>query len=232
MRYLILTLFLCSPASAGMTSGGGSQSSVSASSANATYVNKAGDTMTGAITVADEIAISGAETHLHGLNLHIHPETVDGTDTSSVTIAGGGNTDANHFTRGGAARFYGNEETVNPGDAILQAGTVSGGEVRLMTNGVNQLVIDQSGNTVMGSGATKSTFTTAGYFQLLQRTKAQLDAVTPAVGDQVLCSDCTVPYDLCVATGATLSGFRATINSAINTAVTGTLVAKGCGTNN
>lgn len=63
------------------------------------------------------------------------------------------------------------------------------------------------------------------------RTKAQIDAITPAAaGAQAICSDCTVPYDLCVATGTTLSGFRATINSAINTAIPGTLVPKGCGT--
>ncbi len=91
--------------------------------------------------------------------------------------------------------------------------------------------LDVNGNAQFGTTA-KSSFTTAGYFQLLKRTKAQLDAVTPAVGDQVLCSDCAVPYDLCIATGATLSGWRATINSAINTTIPGTLVSKGCGTNN
>lgn len=81
--------------------------------------------------------------------------------------------------------------------------------------------VDIVGNLAV-SGATK----------LSIKTKAQLDALTPVVGDQYLCSDCTVPYDHCVGTGATLSGFRATINSAINTAVPGTLVAKGCGTGN
>lgn len=64
------------------------------------------------------------------------------------------------------------------------------------------------------------------------RTKAQLDATTPVIGDTYYCSDCAVPYDICQATGATLSGFRAAINSAINTAIPGTLVPKGCGTNN
>lgn len=80
---------------------------------------------------------------------------------------------------------------------------------------------DISGNLAV-SGATK----------LGIRTKAQLDAITPVIGDQYLCSDCTVTYDHCVGTAATLSGFRATINSAINTAIPGTLVSKGCGTNN
>ena len=71
-----------------------------------------------------------------------------------------------------------------------------------------------------------------GAANLGKKTKAQLDAITPATGDIYTCIDCTVPFDLCVGTGATLSGFRATINSAINTAIPGTLVPKGCGTNN
>lgn len=65
------------------------------------------------------------------------------------------------------------------------------------------------------------------------RTKAQIDAMTPEIiGGAVICSNCTVPYDVCVATAQTLSGYRATINSAINTEIPGTLVGKGCGTNN
>lgn len=62
------------------------------------------------------------------------------------------------------------------------------------------------------------------------KTKAELDAITPALGDAYYCSDCTVPYDLCTTTAATLSGFRAVLNSAINTITPGTLVPKGCGT--
>ena len=62
------------------------------------------------------------------------------------------------------------------------------------------------------------------------KTKAQFDALTPAIGDTYYCSDCTVPYDICTATAATLSGFRAVTFSAISTAVPGTLVPKGCGT--
>ena len=83
-----------------------------------------------------------------------------------------------------------------------------------------------------GIPATIGALSLTGAFTPAKKTKAQLDAITPAVGDIYTCSNCTVPYDLCVATGATLSGFRATINSAINTAIPGTLVAKGCGTNN
>lgn len=73
----------------------------------------------------------------------------------------------------------------------------------------------------------------AGLIQEWVRTKAQIDAITPTAGGQtVICSDCTVPFDTCVSTGSTLSGFRAVINSAINTAVPGTLVPKGCGSGN
>lgn len=91
-----------------------------------------------------------------------------------------------------------------------------------------------SGNMTVRFGASVSTFTAGGLalggpFNAQSRTKAQFDAITPAVGDSYLCSNCTVPYDICVATGATIGGFRAVMFSAISTAVPGTLVPKGCG---
>ena len=64
------------------------------------------------------------------------------------------------------------------------------------------------------------------------RTKAQIDALPGILGAQIICSDCTVPYDICVGTGTGTSGYRAVLNSAINTAVPGTLVPKGCGSGN
>lgn len=53
------------------------------------------------------------------------------------------------------------------------------------------------------------------------RTKAQNDAITPAVGQMIICSDCSAPYSICVATGATLSGYRRSDSTTI-----------GCGTGN
>lgn len=96
----------------------------------------------------------------------------------------------------------------------------------------------EASSSSFGQGAARSTFTVEGALTLggalrpSIKTKAQFDTITPVLGDSYLCSDCAVPYDLCVATGATISGFRATINSAINTTIPGTLVPKGCGTGN
>jgi hypothetical protein len=78
-----------------------------------------------------------------------------------------------------------------------------------------------------GNGAGISGVTARG---LQVKTKVQLDTITPTFGDTYFCSDCTVPYDVCTTTAEVISGFRATLNSAINTVTPGTLVPKGCGT--
>lgn len=83
------------------------------------------------------------------------------------------------------------------------------------------------------SGATiTKTEVPSGLFVPRVATKATIDGITGIVGAIIVCSDCTVPYDICMGTGTALSGFRAVLNSAINTAVPGTLVNKGCGSNN
>lgn len=106
----------------------------------------------GSISVTDDIEFSGNDPH-------ISANTADGSDTSSMTVAGGGNGSANinHFTRGGAARLYGNENVANPGDAILQAGTVTGGEVRLMAASTDALKIGQDANVMIPQGVVAST---------------------------------------------------------------------------
>lgn len=63
-------------------------------------------------------------------------------------------------------------------------------------------------------------------------TKAQIDGTNGVLGGQIICSDCTVPYDTCKGTSTSISGWRAETNSAINTAVPGSLVNKGCGSGN
>lgn len=114
-------------------------------------------------TISDELTFTGSDGHIHGNNLHIHASTNDGADTSSTTVTGGGNHDANHFIRGGTMRVYGNEADNNPGDAILQAGTVTDGEVRLMANGSNGLVLAQDLNVTIAQGLTVATFTATVY---------------------------------------------------------------------
>ena len=82
-----------------------------------------------------------------------------------------------------------------------------------------------SSGAYFGSGATVSTFTATGILRLHAYTKAQINAMTPAVGDQIRCLDCAVAGDVCVGSG-TLSGFVALVNSIVNSA------PKGCGTDN
>lgn len=56
----------------------------------------------------------------------------------------------------------------------------------------------------------------------LVRTKAQFSAMTGlAVGMTFLCSDCTIPYSVCVATGTGLSQTKVSHSATV-----------GCGTNN
>jgi hypothetical protein len=59
-------------------------------------------------------------------------------------------------------------------------------------------------------------------FVPLIRTKAQFDALTPTeVGLTYLCSNCTIPYSMCVATGTAKAQFKVTHSATV-----------GCGTNN
>lgn len=147
----------------------------------------------------------------------------------------------------GATRFR-----INTTGDVFIAGTASGANPTLLVRNAGDVgigsgsptipatTLEVSGSLSTGSGATKSTFTTTGRLILdpaaghipSVRTKAQMDAITGVVGLVYICSDCTVPYDICVGTGTALSGFRAVVNSAINTAVPGTLVNKGCGSGN
>lgn len=88
----------------------------------------------------------------------------------------------------------------------------------------NYLTINSAAATVTvgenGTLATSSaTFT--GSARLAVKTKAFFDATTPVVGDTYLCSDCTIPYSVCVGTGATVSGFKVSHSATV-----------GCGTNN
>lgn len=71
----------------------------------------------------------------------------------------------------------------------------------------------------IAAGAVDSTKLATVFFDL--KTKAQFDASTPTVGQAALCSNCTIPYQLCTASAAVLSGWRAAHSATV-----------GCGTNN
>lgn len=57
------------------------------------------------------------------------------------------------------------------------------------------------------------------------KTKAQMSAATPSVGQAALCSNCTAPYSLCIGTAAVLSGWARVQTGTVDT------TKIGCGTN-
>lgn len=56
------------------------------------------------------------------------------------------------------------------------------------------------------------------------RTKAQLQATSPALGQLALCTDCAQPYSLCIGTGTSVNQWAKVYSGAIDTA------KRGCGT--
>jgi hypothetical protein len=68
-----------------------------------------------------------------------------------------------------------------------------------------------SGDTITNAAAGTTTFSGAvalgGAAKLYKRTLAQILAITPAVGDAYICSDCVVPYSMAVATGTSAGQF-------------------------
>lgn len=96
------------------------------------WVEKAGDTMTGDLIMADE--------------QFIFTGTSDGADNESTGIAGGG---ALSSIRGSFVRVSGNEDT-NTGKLFLTAGNVNDGEIRFSTGGSQRVVIDDAGLVGIG----------------------------------------------------------------------------------
>lgn len=90
----------------------------------------------------------------------IAPDTSDGSDTSSLTLCGGGATGS---TRGGTIKISGNEDA-DTGKVDLIAGNVTGGQIRFQTGaGVSRAVIDESGRLLLGSASSPATgYTNAG----------------------------------------------------------------------
>lgn len=90
---------------------------------------------------------------------------------------------------------------------ITQAGQVGIGTTSPAT------VLDVNGDAQFGSGATKSTFTATGFLNmggatnLQTKTLAQLQAITPALGDAYRCSNCAVAQSIAIATGTGAGNF-------------------------
>lgn len=86
-------------------------------------------------------------------------------------------------------------------------------------------VLDVRGNSFFGTAPTQSTVTAAGYFQAPQFTKTQIDTLVGVLGAMIVCSNCALPYDVCVGTGTAASQWMALGNSAA-------AAVKGCGSGN
>lgn len=127
------------------------------------------------------------------------------------------------------AKFYGN--TTGEAVYVIDDGALFAMKIAAR-NDANTLPapLQVIASTLTIGSQTGGNVEVSGRLRLYARTKAQIDVLAPQLGDTVVCSDCAVPYDICVATGTARSGFRATLNSAINTTIPGTLVNKGCGT--
>ena len=107
-----------------------------------------------------------------------------------------------------------NASVSGSGQPTLASGAVFGTLPNVSTftsAGVLQAASIASAGSIAGSStvsATTGLSVSAGPLQPTQKTKAQLAAITPAVGDVYVCSDCTLTYDLVVGTGAVVNGFR------------------------
>jgi hypothetical protein len=71
---------------------------------------------------------------------NMYQGTSDGSDTSLVTINGGGG--GPNWSRGAGISVYGNEHATEPGLAWLYGGNVTGSEVRLAAGGSTRLSIN------------------------------------------------------------------------------------------
>jgi hypothetical protein len=75
---------------------------------------------------------------IKGSNLKIVAETADGTDTSLISMCGGGDVGG---TRGGRASFYGNEHGSHPGKVFIQSGGVSGALISFTAGSSSKVTI-------------------------------------------------------------------------------------------
>ena len=72
------------------------------------------------------------------------------------------------------------------------------------------------------NGSTAIIISETGHLRLRRYTKLQIDTLTPGdVGDIIQCSNCTITYQLCVASGSAVAQWAA-----------GTTASRGCGSNN
>lgn len=185
---------------------------------------------TGTAVIASSTQVNGtlsvgegttADTVSGGSRMRIYDQTkpglmIDGFSSTGASVLGGevrlGSSGAYHgkLSFDGANAHMNIVNTYDNGDSRVQLvsrHTRVNASTATFTNGVLSI--------------TAPAATQAG-FQPPVRTKAQIDAITPVdLGTIIICQNCSAPYSICVATGATLSGYRRSDSTTI-----------GCGTNN
>ncbi len=223
---IILAILLCWPltASAVDVTGGGGAPGISTSDNN-TWTGTNAFSAVGGLSATYGVSVGSISALGGGTEDHLMINLGEGTGGSG-----------NGFYRNGGMIIY--VKSSDPYVAFSTKGfhlVDSGNETQVNIMGYD----DQNTGFKIGDTDGRMAFVSNGAVvgrmdgsgvQCLLKTKAQVDATTPTLlGACVICSDCTVPYDTCISTALTASGYRATIFSAISTVTPGTLVNKGCG---
>jgi hypothetical protein len=128
----------------------------------------------------------------NGLAMYYKGHLYNADTGAGPLLTGNSNTNYGHLCRVNSNGIFG-----------LCGGSAAG----INSNGTVSLQWDGTTTQIMGSSFTASGFTVAGYTRMEIKTKAQLQAITPAAGDAYYCSNCTHPYSVFVGTGATIAGF-------------------------
>ena len=112
--------------------------------------------------------------------------------------------------------------TVNPASSVTADSAATGLTIPYRDANADFAVNNLTATTITPtSGALAiSSVATSGYVTIANKPKTFFDAATPtAVGQSYLCSDCTITYQLCIATGTAKAQFRASHSATL-----------GCGT--
>ena len=231
MKILALVLALASTANAlevRAPSGGASianqpiaPSTVTAASVDATYIKASSITLTGTQGIRNygSLINHGASTFNSTMTVNTEADFVNSYSTGVIVK--------------GFSRYTG--PSANSGLLAIGNGAAARGFLDYDGTTNNYFTVGNTANTrinfVLGTASTPTTplyvdtaeiVATVPYVPPI-KTKAQFDAITATRSGQVyICSDCAVPFSLCVSTGTVfISGFRRADST-----------TAGCGTNN
>lgn len=152
-------------------------------------------------------------------------EVSSGTASDYVASISNTNTSDSYGLRlqGGAAGSNTNEPlTVNNAAGTKRFAVTGAGNV-IVGSIAPASVLHVDGSAQFGTAAVGiSSFTTSGFFKPVVLTVTQFNTAVPdAVGNIALCSNCTINYSVCVATGTSAAQWKVSHSATV-----------GCGTNN